>query len=249
MKHFEQWHSERLHEHVSLVRWGNFGAPVLIFPTAGGDAEEIERVHLIKSLEPLLNAGKIKVYSCDSVAGRAMMAKEGSPQHRAWLMNEFHGFVYHEVVPAIRLDCQSPDIEIMVAGASIGAYNALAMLCRHPDAFSTALCLSGTYDLEKFLDGATGDDLYFSSPVHFIPNLEGDPLTAAQRRFVIFACGQGEWEDIGESWKAAHVLGSKGIPNRVDPWGPEWDHNWTTWRKMVPQYLEELTRDRTEVGE
>ena len=29
-------------------------------------------------------------------------------------------------------------------------------------------------------------------------------------------------------------------PNRVDPWGPDWSHDWTTWRKMLPQYLDEL---------
>ena len=39
----------------------------------------------------------------------------------------------------------------------------------------------------------------------------------------------------------AHVLGSRGVPNRVDPWGPEWHHDWPTWRRMLPQYLDELT--------
>jgi esterase/lipase superfamily enzyme len=39
----------------------------------------------------------------------------------------------------------------------------------------------------------------------------------------------------------ARILGAKGIPNRVDPWGPEHDHDWTTWRAMLPRYLDELT--------
>jgi esterase/lipase superfamily enzyme len=39
----------------------------------------------------------------------------------------------------------------------------------------------------------------------------------------------------------ADVLGSRAIPNRVDAWGPEWDHDWPTWRAMLPRYLEELT--------
>ena len=38
----------------------------------------------------------------------------------------------------------------------------------------------------------------------------------------------------------AGVLGSKGIPNRVDPWGPEYDHDWPTWRQMLPLYLDDL---------
>jgi len=27
----------------------------------------------------------------------------------------------------------------------------------------------------------------------------------------------------------------------VDPWGRDWHHDWPTWRRMLPQYLEELT--------
>ena len=39
----ERWFSERLQTHVTVVRWGVLGVPVLVFPSAGGDAEEIER--------------------------------------------------------------------------------------------------------------------------------------------------------------------------------------------------------------
>jgi hypothetical protein len=58
---------------------------------------------------------------------------------------------------------------------------------------------------------------------------------------VILASGEGEWEDIGSSWQMAAALGGKGIPNRVDNWGPQWPHEWHTWREMLPQYLRELT--------
>jgi len=44
---------------------------------------------------------------------------------------------------------------------------------------------------------------------------------------------------IGESWRMAKVLGAKGIPNRVDSWGPSWHHDWVTWREMLPKYLAE----------
>ena len=48
----------------------------------------------------------IKVYSCDSVAGRVWFGKEGSPEHRMWMMHQFHQYVKHEVVPAIRSGLQ-----------------------------------------------------------------------------------------------------------------------------------------------
>jgi enterochelin esterase-like enzyme len=33
----------------------------------------------------------------------------------------------------------------------------------------------------------------------------------------------------------------------VDSWGADWHHDWVTWRKMLPQYLAELTESRAEV--
>ena len=242
MKLKTHWYSERLEEQVTIVRWGEVGTPVLLFATAGGDAEEIERFHVIDSLSELLEAGRIKVYSCDSVAGRTMLAREGSPQHQMSVLSRFQQFVYYELVPAIRNDCRSDDIEIISAGSSIGAFNALAVLCRFPDAFRSALCLSGTYGIERFLEGTPTNDLYFSSPLHYLPNLDGEDLDKLHTRFVLLASGEGEAEDIGESWRVADLLGGKGIPNRVDSWGLEWRHDWVTWRRMFPQYLDELTR-------
>jgi esterase/lipase superfamily enzyme len=236
------WYSHRLGQELLVARWGETGKPVLLFPTAGGDAEEIERFHVIDVLAPLLEAGRIKVYSCDSVAGRAILAGESSRDHQMWMLNRFQQFVYHELVPAIRKDCHSEDIGVITAGSSIGAFNALAVLCRYPDAFTHALCLSGTYDLGRFLDAPPTDDFYFSSPLHFLPGLEGETLAQLRKRFVVLASGEGRAENIGESWRVADLLGQKGVPNRVDSWGREWHHDWPTWRSMLPQYLDELTR-------
>ena len=235
-----RWYSERLREEVTLNRWGFSGQPVLFFPTAAADAGEVERFLMIRVLEPLLKEGRIKVYSCDSVAGQWLVSGEGSHQHRGRMQNRFHEFVREELVPAIRRDCESEDIEVVAAGASIGAFHAVAAVCRFPEVFSHAIAMSGTYDLTRFLKGDGGEDFYYASPLHFLPNLPGEALDAVRKRFVLLAAGQGRAEDIGESWRMAHVLGSRGIPNRVDPWGPEWHHDWPTWRRMLPQYLDEF---------
>ena len=100
----ERWFSERLQTDVTVVRWGAFGVPVLVFPSAGGDAEEIERHGLVNACGPLLAEGRIKLYSVDSVAGQAMVTKAGPVEHRMWLLNQFHEFVRWEVVPAIHAD-------------------------------------------------------------------------------------------------------------------------------------------------
>jgi esterase/lipase superfamily enzyme len=244
-KKVARWHSERLEREVTLVRWGTFGQPVLLFPTAGGDAEEVERFLMMDALASLLDAGRIKIYSCDSAAGRALLAREGSARHQMWLQNQFHQYIRHEVVPAIRADCQAPDMEVWAAGASIGAFQSVAMVCRFPDVFTRACAMSGTYDLRRFFDAGPADfseDFWVSSPLHFVSSLAGLHLDVLRTRFILIASGEGRAEDIGESWNMANALGKQGIPNRVDSWGPEWHHDWPTWRRMLPQYLDEWTK-------
>lgn len=236
-----RWYSSRLNTEVLVARWGHFGTPVLLFPTAGGDAEECERFLMLDVLAPLLEAGRIKVFACDSVAGRVWTDGQSSGAFRARIQNAFDGFVAEELVPAIRNDCRAPDIEIITAGASIGAFNALAAICRHPDVFKTAICMSGTYDLSRWMGGDHTLDFHYSSPLHFLPRLgEGPQLARLRERFVVLATGEGRWEDPGQSWRAAHVLGSKGVPNRVDLWGQQYHHDWPTWREMLPTYLDRM---------
>ena len=244
MKLASGWKSERLGQQVSVVRWGDYGVPVLLFPTAGGDAEEIERFHVIDSVGELLAAGRIKVYSVDSVAGRTWIEGEGPDAYRSLVQSRFHEFVRHEVVPAIRMDCKDDAIEIITAGASIGAFNAVSTVCRYPDVFRAALGLSGTYDITRFIekDAPITEEFYFSSPLHFLPGLNGAMLDQLRKRFILLASGQGRAENIGETWRMADALGRKGVPNRVDPWGAEWNHDWPTWRRMFPLYLDELTK-------
>jgi esterase/lipase superfamily enzyme len=241
----ERWRSERLHRDVTMCRWGHAGQPVLLFPTAGGDAEEPERWQMMQVLQPLIDGGKIRIYTCDSVAGRALVEREGSPKHRMWLQNEFHQYVKHEVVPAIRTDTKNPQAEIWTVGMSFGAFHAVAVLCRFPDIFTKAAGISGTYDLKRFFEGAQPhdfDEYYFvSTPLEFVPTLAGRHLDVLRTRFIQLTSGEGRAEDIGETWRLANVLGRMGVPNHVDSWGKDWPHDWATWRKMVPQLLNQWT--------
>jgi esterase/lipase superfamily enzyme len=102
--------------------------------------------------------------------------------------------------------------------------------------------MSGTYGLEKFIEGPVTTDYYHSSPLHFLPDLDedGDHLKQLRERFVLLAHGEGRYEDPNESWRVADALGAKGIPNRVDAWGEAYHHDWVTWRAMMPKYLEEF---------
>ncbi len=247
MKQLTGWYSHRLAEHVSVTRWGFYGMPLLIFPPTGGDAEEVERFQVLPTLWQFVEAGRIKIYSCDGVAGRKVLAEEQSPEHRMWAMNQFQEFVRHELAPFIWADCRTEGLPIVTAGAAFGAFQALAAVCRYPDVFTKALCMSGIFDLLRFLNAPPTDDFWYASPLHWLRDFHDDAHLARLRdRFVLLASGEGHGEDIGESWRAADTLGAKGIPNRVDSWGPEWHHDWHTWRHMLQEYVPSLFPDRGE---
>jgi esterase/lipase superfamily enzyme len=243
LKRTERLRSRHVGRDVLVARWGWWGKPVLLFPTAGGDAEECERFKMIQVLRPLIEAGRVKVYSCDSVGGQALTQRRDHPP--GWyprMQNLFDRFVSEEFVPWIRRDCESADIGIVTAGSSIGAFNAAAAVCRHPDAFETAIAMSGTFDVSKWMEPGDLDlEFYFTSPIHFLPNLpEGPQLSKLRTRFLLIPTGEGDYEDPAQSWRLAKVLGSRGIPNRVDLWGPTYRHDWNTWREMLPKYLAEI---------
>ncbi|MGE0641653.1 MAG: esterase family protein [Thermoanaerobaculia bacterium] len=244
-KRFETWRSSFLAQDVNVARWGESGVPVLLFPTAGGDAEEIERFRMIPALEPLLEAGKIQLFSCDSVPGQCWVADQYSASHCSWVQNRFDEFLHQELAPYIHHlsdGCGLNGHGIVTAGASLGAFFALAAVCRHPETFGRAVCLSGKFDLIEFLDGEEMTlDFYYSSPLHFLPRLEDERLLGALRgRFVQLVTGRGAWERPENATQVAELLTAKGVPHRVDDWGASWDHDWPSWRRALPHYLARL---------
>ena len=113
----------------------------------------------------------------------------------------------------------------------------------HAHVFTRALPMSGTFNLMRFTEATHPTDYYrVSSPLHFVPHLEGRHLDVLRTRYIHIVTGEGKYENIGESWGLANVLGAKGIPNQVDSWGPDWSHDWVTWRAMMPKYLDEWTK-------
>jgi len=212
------WTTTQFPQPARLVRWGHFGIPVLIFPTAGGDFEEIERFQLVASLGSLIDNGRIKVYSVDGLAARARLAATTKIDDR------FDSFLYEEVLERIRTDCQAPRIEPMLVGAALGAATAVRTLCRHPESFRGAIGLSGVYN----------------DTINYVTALSDNQLGPLRGRSITLGTGAGDYENPTESKRLADVLGTKGIQCRLKYWGPGRDHTWSTWREQLPGLLGEL---------
>lgn len=236
-----RWYSPELDREMPVATWGDRGKPVLLFPTAGGDYLECERFHLVRVLTPLIEAGRIRLYACGSISGEGWLSETAAPAHKAWLQARFDAYLSRELVPWIRHDVGDPKVRLVAAGASIGAYNAVNAASKHPDQFWLTVAMSGTYFFDRWMDGYRDDTYYFNQPVLFLPNLgPSDQLDWLRRSYFHIASGRGRWEAPGESLALGQILGAKGIPNWVDLWGEDVDHDWPTWRTMLPLFLDRL---------
>jgi esterase/lipase superfamily enzyme len=210
--------------------------PVLLFPTAGGDFEEVERFQLVHAVGPLIEAGRIKVFSVDGVAARAWLSGTLSPAECLRAQSAYDTYLDQEVIPLIRRDVQSDAVEIIVAGAAIGARAAVSCLYRRPDIFRLALAMSGIFDLSRFLKSDSSPEPRAHSPLHDPPTLEGIRAMSS-RRFIHVATGEGDYETPDDSRRLANELAARAIPHRLDLWGRDFAHRWGTWHQMLPRCL------------
>jgi esterase/lipase superfamily enzyme len=236
-RHVWRWHSDTFGQTMGVARWGHYGRPVVLFPTGGGDFLDVERFLLVRALEPLVTAGRIKVYAVDSADRWCWTARDVPPQKKAAVQARYDRWLVDELVPRIRQDCGGTEQRFACAGASLGAYNAFNAAAKHPEVFDLCVGMSGTYVLDRRMEGHWDEDYYFNSPTRFLPSLGPcAQLDALRTTRFIFAVGAGPHENMDYSRAAAAACTMKDIPHRLDVW-QDGDHDWPTWRRMLPAYL------------
>jgi esterase/lipase superfamily enzyme len=240
-KEYHHWHSPRLGREMGIVVYGHWGQPLVGFPTSAGDEWELEGQGLIGSLADLIDAGKVKFFTVNSVNSAGFYNKDAHPFHRSWVQERFDAYVRSEVVPFIQDHCKSPGLSISTMGASFGAYHAANTLFKHPDVVRRCFALSGVYDIKGFMDGQYDDNTYFNNPVDYLSSLS-DPNVLGQlaQCDIHIATGCGPWENSGPSYRLASILSSRGIPHHLDDWGPQGGHDWPYWKHQMREYITRL---------
>ncbi len=226
---------------IHLWRYGHFGPPLLVFPSASGMAHEWDSHGMVEALSDYLDAGKLKLYTTESNVAEAWTRKENPAEWRIRRHRAFEHYVIHDLVPFIRADCQNPEIPIAVTGTSLGALYSVNFALKFPQIFHYALGLSGRYNATWLTDGFTNDDVYFNNPMAYVPNLHGDHLNAIREHTKLsLVCGQGKWEDgnIEDTLALAALLEAKGISSEADLWGHDVAHEWKWWKRQVRFHLE-----------
>ena len=236
----EGWHSPSLGQDMPIVSYGNWGHPVLLYPTAAADFLENERFGLIGAVETAIDAGRVRVFSINSINNQSWMDRSLPVAEQARRQALYSRYVEDEVVPYIRGACQSADIRVATAGASFGAFHAANALFRRPDLFDAVIAMSGFYDLEPdYLHGYSDDDVFFNNPAWYLPGLGGDNLVRLQTACkILILTGQGAYEAPDASRYLSQILHSKAIPHFLDVWGHDVAHDWPWWRKMLPYAID-----------
>jgi len=232
------WHSPRLHKYMDIAVYGHYGPALLMFPSAAADFLEYERFHVIGTIKHLIDAGRLKVYSINSINSEAWLNDHMPNHYKGIRQNQFNDYIINEVVPFIHNDCGGL-VPIYTTGVSFGALLSANIFFKRPDVFSGTLPLSGSYDLKDYTKGYFDDNVYFNSPMDYMPhNTDHNQLEHMRNSKIIIATGQGQWEKASRSVDFSRVLHSKSIPHHLDLWGHDIPHDWTSWRQMYPYFLE-----------
>ncbi len=232
------WYSPSLHKDMPIVSYGHYGFALLLVPTAAADFLEYERFQLIDSLAPYINGGRLRVFSVDSVNNESWLNKNMQPWDKATRHEQWNQYIFNEVIPYIK-NTTSASTAIIVSGASFGALHSMNLFLKRPDLINGVIAMSGVYDLTYYSDGYIDGNVYFNSPMHYMPNLTDHIIlhTIRQSDHIHLLTGSGAYEDSRAGGEFAKILYNKGIQYTFQNWGENYKHDWPTWRDMLPNVL------------
>ena len=224
-----------------VIAYGNFGRPLLVFPSEQGRCFDYENNGMIGVLSHLIDEGRLKVYCVDSFDAATWVDKSIPIEERARRHNAYEDWILNQVVPFIH-DDSGGFHEIITTGCSFGAYHAANFALKRADIFPVAIGQSGVYDVNHLGWGDRGDAVYFNNPMDYVGHLGGDHLDWLRDRVsLVLVCGQGQWEDttgaLESTKRFAGLLSSKGIRHEMDLWGYDVPHDWPSWRNQIAHHM------------
>jgi esterase/lipase superfamily enzyme len=240
---YHKWFSPSLGHDMELKVYGYFGKPVLVFPAQAGSFHEFEDFGMIGVLSSFIESGQIKIFTVNSLDGQSWSNWDAHPAARARRHQDYDRYIIDEVVPFMRRHSGNTEQKFLTTGVSMGAYHAANFFFRHPDVFDTVVAMSGLYQLSYFIGDYMDENVYFNTPLAYLPNMN-DPWYLDQYRQsrIIVAVGQGafEGEMLADTQALKGILEQKNIPHWVDIWGGDVNHDWPWWYRMFPYFLNSL---------
>jgi len=245
-RYFKEY-SPALGRDMECKVYGHAGRPVLFIPCQDGRFIDFEGFHMDEIWAPWIDAGKVMVFSIDTMDKESWSDQNGDPYWRIRRHEQWIHYIVDEMVPFIRAMANEQNgwdgtPGIITFGCSLGATHAVNLYFRFPEIFDGMLALSGIYTAEYGFGSYMDDLVYQNSPVHYLANIPADhPYVQRYRRNKGIICvGQGAWEQTETTFRLKDIFAEKDIPVWVDIWGHDVNHDWPWWYKQVPYFLPKL---------
>jgi esterase/lipase superfamily enzyme len=238
---YRSWYSPRLHRDMELLIFGHAGAKVLMFPTRDGRFWEYEQLNIVGRLADKINAGQLQLYCVEGLARETFYDFGRHPADRIRRHAAFEEYILNEVLPMMA--CTNSHDCTIALGCSLGAFQAASLALRHPHLFRKLVAFSGRYDLTMkvdcfgdLFDGYYCDDIYFHTPVHFLPGLDCPwRLDMLRRLDVVLAIGKAD-PFLDNNCYLSRLLGDKNVGHQLHFWDGR-AHRAGAWREMAALYV------------
>jgi len=231
------WTSTHTGATMPVVRHGTAGAALVYVPSSGGDEREFERYGLGEVCAPWIATGRLQVFAIDGWARQCFWNDALQPPDRVEAYARFERYVASELLPWVRTT--SGDRYPGMVGASYGAHVVANMLYKRPGEVGIGCGLGGVYGLWHRLDGFHDDDVYFHTPLEYLPRLTDPDILArirAGRGLALYGAGADEW--VWSTQRMAGVLEEKELPHFVEIWLAPANHHETWWGRQLRSFLE-----------
>lgn len=231
-----KWYSPHLHRDVQMLSFGHAGYPVVVFPTSRGSFHENKDMGLIDSARWYIEQGLIQIFCPESNDADSFYNKGIHPHDRIQNQVAFDKMICHEVVERIRLNTAMA--KVVMAGCSFGGYHAANFAFRHPGYVSHMFSMSGAFDIRSFMDGYQHDDIYYNSPLEYLPGLNDFELWNMD-----IILGTSNWDICFDAnLKLDDCLNKKHVNHWLDIRQNRL-HDWDLWKEMFPHYLSRIKFD------
>jgi esterase/lipase superfamily enzyme len=239
-RRYFKFFSHILARSMEVLHFGDWGYPMIIFPTSRGRFFDLEDRGIISSLRAHLDRGYLQVFCVDTLDWEALLAPGASlvGRRERWLALERHWT--EEFIPFVRT--QAGNDFLVVAGCSLGATHALNLALRNPALIRRVLAMGGPYDLcaHGSLFGESPrheceQEFYFVNPMAYMANMHLDTwrklggdgldikLLTAREDFC-----------LGDHLRLAELMDRNGIPHHLEVW--EGNHDWPVWCAQIAAF-------------
>lgn len=222
---------------MPLVRLGNRGEALVYIPSSGGNHGEFIEYGLLDEARPWIERGRVQAFLIDGHGPQGLFNDALSPRRRVARHVAFERYVTAEALPRIRRSAGVPSV--VAVGCSYGAFVAANQLFKAHDQVAAACGLGGVYGMWHRHPGFHDDDVYFHTPLEYLPRLEDPRILDAIRAtggIDLYAAERDPWLD--HTRRLAAVLRDRRLPHRVSIWPAPADHHERWWRPQFRDFLQ-----------